>query len=86
MDQVDAGCSVKLYAMKILQADAVGTYSIVRDFKPCVATNGVAALYDKVSGTIFYPHGGLLATGGVECAVAATAWWKGGIRPGRRDA
>ena len=75
---VDGGCSVKLYAMKILQADAVGTYSLVRDFKPCVATNGVAALYDKVSSTIFYPHGGLLATGGVERAVAATARWRGG--------
>ena len=75
---VDGRCSVKLYAMKILQADAVGTYSLVRDFKPCVATNGVAALYDKVSGTIFYPHGGLLATGGVERAVSVTARWKGG--------
>ncbi len=82
---VDGGCSVKLYAMKILQADAVGTYSIVRDFKPCVATNGVAALYDKVSGTIYYPHGGLLATGGVERAVAATARWKGGAVTAEAD-
>ena len=82
---VDGGCSVKLYAMKIFQADAVGTYSLVRDFKPCVATNGVAALYDKVSGTIFYPHGGLLATGGVERAVAATARWKGGAVTAEAD-
>ena len=69
----------RLYGMKILSCDADGANPLlVRDFKPCVATNGVAALYDKVSGTIFYPHGGLLATGGVERAVAATARWKGG--------
>ena len=52
----------RLYGMKILSCDADGANPLlVRDFKPCVATNGVAALYDKVSGTIFYPHGGLLA-------------------------
>ena len=74
----DGKCSVKLYDMKIWQADDGGTYSLVRDFRPCVATNGVAALYDTVSGVIFYPQGGLLATGGVERAVAVTAQWKGG--------
>ena len=69
----------RLYGMKILSCDADGANPLlVRDFKPCVATNGVAALYDKVSGTIFYPHGGLLATGGVERAVSVTARWKGG--------
>jgi len=74
----DGKCSVKLYSMKIWQADDGGTYSLVRDFRPCVATNGIAALYDKMSGTIFYPQGGLLATGGVERAVVATARWNGG--------
>ena len=74
----DGKCSVKLYSMKIWQADDVGIYSLARDFRPCVATNGIAALYDKVSGTIFYPQGGLLATGGVERAAAVTARWKGG--------
>ena len=76
----------RLYGMKILSCDADGANPLlVRDFKPCVATNGVAALYDKVSGTIFYPHGGLLATGGVERAVAATARWKGGAVTAEAD-
>ncbi len=76
----------RLYGMKIVSCDADGANPLlVRDFKPCVATNGVAALYDKVSGTIFYPHGGLLATGGVERAVAATARWKGGAVTAEAD-
>ena len=76
----------RLYGMKILSCDADGANPLlVRDFKPCVATNGVAALYDKVSGTIFYPHGGLLATGGVERVVAATARWKGGVVTAEAD-
>lgn len=50
----------------------------MRDFRPCVTTNDVAALYDTVSGTIFYLQGGLLATGGVERTIAVTARWKGG--------
>ena len=72
-------CKARLYGMKIWTCDDDGeNASLARDFRPCVATNGIAALYDKVSGTIIYPQGGLLATGGVERAAAVTARWTGG--------
>ena len=49
-----------LYGLKIWQTDDAGAYRLVRSFKPCVDADGVAALYDEVSGTPFYPANGRL--------------------------
>jgi len=57
----------RIYALKLWQTDANGTYRLVRDFVPCMAAGGldaggvnrrtrVGALYDRVSGRIFFAH------------------------------
>ncbi len=42
----------RLYAAKIWDGD-----ELLRDFAPCVATNGAAGLYDAVSRRVFFPTG-----------------------------
>ena len=63
--------AAKLYGCKIWQDG-----KLVRDFRPCVAPNGKAALYDEVESQIYYANGGDLAASGTEVAVIAA--WKGG--------
>ncbi len=41
----------RLYSAKIWDGD-----ELLRDFVPCVATNGVAGLYDAVSERVFFPY------------------------------
>ena len=64
-------CNAKLYGCRIWQD---GT--LVRDFRPCVAADGRAALWDEVEGKCYYPDGGDLTASATE--VPATATWKGG--------
>ena len=52
---------VRLYGLTIWQDDAYGVEHKVREFRPCMK-GGVAALYDAVSETIFYPNGSPLRT------------------------
>ena len=42
----------RLYSAKIWDGD-----ELLRDFAPCVATNGVAGLYDAVTERVFFPSG-----------------------------
>ena len=60
----------KLYGCRIWQD---GT--LVRDFRPCIAANGKAALWDEVESKHYYPVGDLTAS---STEVPATATWKGG--------
>lgn len=72
-------CRARLYGMKIWTCSADGSNAIlVRDFRPCVGAGSLPALYDKISGAIYYAQGGRLTAGGSERAVAATARWIGG--------
>ena len=52
-----------LYGLKIWQTGDDGAYRLVRSFRPCVDGDGVAALYDEVSGAPFYPSNGRLYAG-----------------------
>ncbi|MBQ7189211.1 MAG: hypothetical protein IJR99_07320 [Kiritimatiellae bacterium] len=57
---------IKLYSLQIWQTDtATGAESLVRDFRPCIKS-GEVALYDAVSGSIFYPEQRDLYPGGFE--------------------
>ena len=47
-----AGCRSKIFASKIYDGD-----TLVRDFKPALDSNGVACLYDTVTGKCFYNKG-----------------------------
>ena len=58
--------SCKLYSLKIWQTattDGTGDYTLVADLKPCVK-NGLAALYDAVSGKVLFSDGTAPLTAG----------------------
>ena len=44
----------RCYGTKIWQVDGSGEYKLVRDFLPCLDSDGVACLYDTVSKELFY--------------------------------
>jgi len=46
-------CAARCYGTKIWQSDSSGVYQLIRDFRPCLDPEGVAGLYDAVSGDIF---------------------------------
>ena len=68
-------CSARCYGLKLWQTDANGDYQAKRDFTPCVK-DGKAALYDSISGMIYYPQGGDLTASETEASL--TARWIGG--------
>jgi hypothetical protein len=53
----------RLYSLKIYQTDENGEYQIVRDFRPCIQY-GRAALWDAVTGKIFFSGSGTDLTAG----------------------
>ena len=69
----DGFCNVKLYSMKIWQTDDSGDYQLKRDFMPCVK-DGKAALYDSITGMIYYPQGGDLTASEDEAAITSARW------------
>ncbi len=77
-DQFHAG---RLYSCKLWTGDT-GSWTLVRNLRPCVK-NGVAGLYDSVTGVIHYPvssvSGCELVAGPVDYDVIAT--WNGGTSP-----
>ena len=53
----------RCYSVKIWQTDSNGEYQLVRDFRPCKRYNR-AALWDAVSGKIFFSGSGTDLTAG----------------------
>ena len=52
-----------MVAAQVYERGDDGAYRLVRSFRPCVDGDGVAALYDEVSGAPFYPSNGRLYAG-----------------------
>lgn len=70
----DQFASARLYSLRIWRKDGNGDYELVRHFLPC-SKGGVAALYDKVEGTIRYPQGGALVAGATLPRPAELVEW-----------
>ncbi|MBQ6142101.1 MAG: C10 family peptidase [Kiritimatiellae bacterium] len=60
--------AARCYATKIWQTDESGEYKLVRDFLPCLDTDGVACLYDAVTKELFYSKNGTAFVTGSELA------------------
>lgn len=59
--EVNGKSSARCYGLKIWQgSETGGVRTLVRDFQPCMDKDGVAGLYDTVSGEIFYSEDGVL--------------------------
>ena len=56
----------RCYGTKIWQVDGSGEYKLVRDFLPCLDSDGVACLYDTVSKELFYSKTATAFTAGNE--------------------
>lgn len=56
----------RCYGTKIWQTDEGGEYKLVRNFIPCLDSDGVACLYDTVSRELFYSKTGTPFTAGNE--------------------
>ena len=65
----------KLYGLTIFRKDAsTGEFETLRRFLPCLK-DGIAALYDKEHGEIYYPQGGDLVAGPVLPRPAELVEW-----------
>ena len=68
----------RCYSVTIDQVDVNGDYQPKRNFAPCVK-GGKAALYDSVTGMIYYPQGGDLTASENEASVTSAQWIGGTV-------
>ncbi len=68
----------RLYSLTIEQTDGNGDYQPKRNFTPCVK-DGKAALFDSVTGMIYYPQGGDLTASENEASVTSAQWIGGTV-------
>ena len=68
----------RCYSVTIDQVDGDGDYQPKRNFAPCVK-GGKAALYDSVTGMIYYPQGGDLTASANEASVTSAQWIGGTV-------
>ncbi len=66
--------SARIFSLMLWQKDGNGDWQLVRHFLPC-RSDGRAALYDKVDGTIYFPQGGELVAGPVLPRPADLVEW-----------
>jgi len=66
--------SARIFSLMLWQKDGNGNWQLVRHFLPC-RSDGLAVLYDKVDGTIYFPQGGELVAGPVLPRPADLVEW-----------
>lgn len=80
----DAGTPNQFAAARLYSLVLTNEFGVVRDFLPCVADNGRAGLYDRISERVFFPQAAAAdatadfdfasEVGGVTNAPATTKW------------
>ena len=74
----NSSAGTRCYWTKIWQLDGNGDYQPKRNFTPCVK-DGKAALFDSVTGMIYYPQGGDLTASENEAPVTSARWIGGAV-------